>query len=168
MENKMSNKVNKPYLFSVLLLAIILPALSVCIDAFMHRVDFPLGLLGKWFIFWAIGVRLFTAGVRQVTKPGFTAETIFHIKGEESWVVVKELGFANICFGVMGITSLFIPHWRIVAACTGGLFFGIAGANHIIKKPAGSNEWIALASDIFVFVTALCYVIAHRVLFVIA
>jgi hypothetical protein len=33
-------------------------------------------LLGRWFVFWAVGVRLLTAGIRQIAQPRFTAETI--------------------------------------------------------------------------------------------
>ena len=30
-------------------------------------------LVGKWFVFWAVGARLFIAGIRQVIQPAFTA-----------------------------------------------------------------------------------------------
>lgn len=35
-----------------------------------------LPLIGKWFVFWTVGVRLFTAGLRQIWRPQFTAQKI--------------------------------------------------------------------------------------------
>ena len=42
-------------------------------------------VIGTWFAFWAIGVRLFTAAVRQVIKPDLTSEGILGISGREAW-----------------------------------------------------------------------------------
>jgi hypothetical protein len=153
-------KLNRPYFFIVLFLTLLFPVISVLIEWMINRNQtISLGLIGKWFIFWSVGMRLFIAGLRQAISPSFTAETIFHIQGKESHVIVRELGFANICFGLIGIISLFLPQWRIVSAFGSGVFFGIAGINHILKKPAGPNEAIALFSDIFIFLCLLVYVL---------
>jgi len=162
MENQNKPEVNRPYLIFVLLLMLVLPSISIIIEYVIIGKQVSLiELSGKWFIFWAIGLRLFIAGVRQAIKPSFTAETIFHITNKESFVIVKELGFANICLGSIGIISLFLPDWRIVSAFAGGLFMGIAGINHILKKPVGLNEWIAMSSDIFIAVVILTYTLFH-------
>ena len=172
METKTHSNINKPYLVFVILLMFVLPMASILVEAnttILHICKtesasnfknlFLIDLTGKWFLFWAIGLRLFTAGFRQVLKPGFTAETIFHIKNTESHIIVKELGFANICTGAIAIISLFIPSWRAASAFAGGLFMGIAGVNHAIKKPAGLNEWIAMISDIFASLIMFLYLI---------
>jgi hypothetical protein len=152
-------RLSTPYLIAVVALTLILPALSVFSESMMHGVRLTsLALIGKWFIFWAVGVRLFAAGLRQVINPAFTARDIFHIEDRSSHAVVRELGFANICFGAVGIISLFIPQWRLVSAFASGLFYGIAGINHLVKKPASSNEALALISDIFIFLVLLVYV----------
>jgi len=138
---------------------LILPLLSAAIDSGFFKPGPRLLLLtGKWFVFWGIGVRLFTAGLRQVLKPGFTVQEIFHMKSTESQVIVRELGFANICFGLTAIIAFFIPTWLTAAAFTGGLYMGIAGFYHIIKKPAGPNEVIAMVSDLFIFAVMAVYV----------
>ena len=140
--------------------ALILPVLSVFIECFADKTEnMSLALAGKWFIFYAVGVRLTMAGMVQVMKPSFTAKEIFHIEGESAFPVVRELGFANICFGLTGLVSLFLPQWRIVSAFGSGLYYGIAALNHIIKKPAGANEVVALVSDIFVFLVLAIYVV---------
>ena len=38
------------------------------------------------------------AGIRQITNPAFTAKEIFHIDSMASLAIVRELGFANLCF----------------------------------------------------------------------
>ena len=66
------------YLVIVILLLLVLPAASVIIDVLGKggAADVIL-LVGKWFVFWPVGVRLFIAGLRQVVQPQFTAEEIF-------------------------------------------------------------------------------------------
>jgi len=160
MEEQNQLKVGKLYLWVVLLFMLILPVVSILINS-AYTYGISIALIGKWFVFWAIGVRLLTAGIRQVLKPEFTAKGIFHIDNKESFVIVKELGFANICFGLSGICSLFIPEWRTAAAFTGGLYMGIAGVQHIIKKPSTPNEWVAMVSDVFIFLLMAGYIICN-------
>lgn len=147
------------YLVSVLLFMLILPVISIGIEAAPHSTSPGWSLIGKWFVFWSVGVRLFIAGIRQVTKPAFTAKEIFHISGEESFIIIKELGFANISIGAAGILSLFKTEWTEIVAIAGGLFFGLAGFLHILKKPDSNNERIALVSDLYIFVILLLYLI---------
>ncbi len=104
-------------------------------------------------------MRLFTAGLRQSIKPAFTAEEIFHIKDTGSQIIVRELGFANICFGLLGVLSIFIQEWCSAAAFTGGLYMGIAGIYHVIKKPSTPNEKLAMISDLFIFVVMMVYLV---------
>ena len=152
-------KPDKLYLYSVVLLMLVLPMLSIIFDnwAFQQH-DNLIFLTGKWFVFWAIGLRLFIAGFKQVFNPSFTLESIFHINSKESQIVIRELGFANICIGLLGTISLFAGQFRLSAAIVGGLFLGIAGVYHIIKKPVSKNEAIAMVSDIFVFIVILVFV----------
>ena len=144
--------IRKPslYLINVLVVMLILPVASVVTECIKHTSIFGWPLIGKWFVFWAIGVRLLTAGIRQVAKPSFTAREIFHISNEESFVIVKELGYANICMGAIGILSIFSSACCLLAAFGGGLYFGLAGLQHMIKKPVSANERIALVSDVLI------------------
>jgi len=149
---------SKGYLVGIIALTIVLPAVSVFIEMVVHN-NAPVSvvLVGKWFIFWASGMRLFVAGLKQVLQPGFTAKNIFHLQGTEAHVIITELGFANICTGLVGLLSLFFPGWRIVSAFGSGLYYGLAGIYHIIKKPVGPNEQVALASDIVIFIALAAY-----------
>ncbi|MDB5281502.1 MAG: hypothetical protein JWO06_577 [Bacteroidota bacterium] len=159
----MSSSKPSLYLISVLLFMLILPVSSVAFEYFRHTADLGWLLIGKWFVFWAIGVRVFIAGVRQVTKPEFTAKEIFDLEGTESLVIIRELGLSNICVGLLAIISLFKPGWCGAAAFTGGLYFGLAGLLHVIKKPVSKNEVIAMVSDLYIFVIMLLYLVFTRI-----
>jgi hypothetical protein len=163
MENQNDLKIDKVYLSTILLLMLVLPVISIVIDTWSHQDQDLIALTGKWFVFWAVGIRLLLAGVRQAAKPAFTLQEIFHIKNKESEVIVRELGFANICFGITGILSISIPEWRPAAGFTGGLYMGIAGVYHIIKKPAGANEVIAMVSDVYIFLVLAVYLYEYFV-----
>ncbi|HVO74634.1 MAG TPA: DUF6790 family protein [Ignavibacteriaceae bacterium] len=158
-------KANRIYLYSAILLMFILPTISVLIDYRLSRNNPNLfSLIGKWFVFWSVGCRLLIAGLRQTFQPEFTAETIFHFKDKESFVVIRELGFANICAGLTAIISLVIPQWRIVAAFSGGLFLGIAGLNHLIRNPDDPNERIPMISNLLIFLIMAVYLINYIII----
>jgi len=150
-------QISRGYLASLLLLMVVVPAVSVWVDYAPNTGNSLMFLVGKWFVFWAIGVRLFAAGLRQVSRPLFTLQQIFHIQDPCGQVVVRELGFANICFGLVGMLALFIPSWRPAAAFAGGLYMGIAGVYHLVKKPATPNEVVAMVSDIYILLVMGAY-----------
>jgi hypothetical protein len=145
------------YVITVVLLMLVLPVVSILIVHFGFGSAIGWMLIGRWFVFCALGMRLFTAGIRQVIKPELTAKEIFHFTGEESYAVVRELGFANLSLGLIGILSLVKTEWTQASAICGGLYMGIAGIQHFFKKPAGFNEWVAMVSDLFIFVIAAMY-----------
>jgi hypothetical protein len=160
MTNYKPPELNKTYILVVFVLTILFPAISIFIEwETVQGLRVSIGLVGKWFIFYAVGIRLFIAGLRQTITPSFTAKEIFHLKDDSSYPIIRELGFANLCFGLIGIISLFLPQWRIVSAVGSGLYYGIAGFHHLVKRPAGPNELFALVSDFFIFLVLLLYVL---------
>jgi len=148
---------NKKYFISVSLMTFAIPIAGFFIEHFSQNTALTFELFGKWFIFSAVGLRLFVAGTQQSVKPQFTAKEIFHIDNSESFPIVRELGFANICFGLVGIISLFKPEWRIVSAFASGLYYAFAVLLHIIKKPVSHNETFALWTDLLIFGILLAY-----------
>lgn len=149
--------ISKPYIIGVCILTFVIPACGFIIEHLIENSTQTFDLFCKWFIFSAVGLRLFLAGIRQTTNPAFTAQQIFHINSPESLPVVRELGFANLCFGLVGIISFFKPDWRIVSAFASGLYYGVAGLQHLIKKPAGANERFALWTDLIIFIVLALY-----------
>jgi hypothetical protein len=135
----------------------ILPILCIIVEVLFEGITVTIGLFAKWFVFCAVGLRLFVAGIKQVINPGFTALHIFGIDDTAVLPIVRELGFANISFGLLGIVSLFLPEWRVASAFVSGVYYGLAALQHIIKKPAGANEKFALVTDVIVFLLLLVY-----------
>ena len=147
------------YLVSILLFMLILPIASIVAEYLTQGTPLGWALIGRWFVFWCIGIRLFIAGVRQVTKPAFTAKEIFHFTGTESFPVIRELGFGNISIGVIGILSLHSPAWCHPAAICGGLYYGLAGIGHVLKPRDSFNETLAMVSDLLLCALIVVYLI---------
>src|SRR5579862_4102226 len=117
------------YFVVVVLFLLVCPAASVAIDAMRsHEALVNAVLIGRWWVFWAVGIRLFVAGVRQTIQPRFTAEEIFNVRDASALPLVREIGFGNLSMGVLGIWSLFHAGWVVPAAIVGGLYYGFAAA----------------------------------------
>jgi hypothetical protein len=152
------------YLVSILLTLLVLPAVSVAIEALTYPGAAPLmALIGKWFTFWAVGVRLFLAGVMQTFRPQFTAESIFGIKDQATLGIVREVGFANLAMGTLGLLSLAYPDFVMPAAIVGGLYYGLAGIGHAMRGERNAKEQVALVSDVAIFVLLAIFVSSQLV-----
>ncbi|SFM93195.1 DUF6790 family protein [Variovorax sp. OV329] len=136
------------YYAVVTLLTIVLPAVSVAAERLHGGAAFTPLLVAKWYVFWAVGCRLFMAGMRQVLQPSYTARVILGLRSDESLLLVRELGFANLALGVLGIASLAMPDWRLSAALAGGIFYGLAGVNHVLQPHRNRLETTAMATDL--------------------
>jgi hypothetical protein len=148
------------YFAVVILLLFVFPAASVVTQAALSSDTVNVVFfIGRWFVFWAVGIRLFIAGLRQVIQPRFTAEEIFGIRDPASFPIVRELGFANLSMGVLGICSLFRGGWIVPAAMVGGLYYGLAGIGHIFSKSKNAKEYMAMFSDGFAFLVLAVFVV---------
>jgi len=148
------------YLAVIVLLMAVVPLGSMLVEHFAYGADDRWALTGKWFVFWAVGVRLPIAGLSQVFNPAFTAEAIFGIRDKASHVIVQELGFGNLAIGLLGALTLVAQQWLVPAAVAGAVFYGLAGANHVVKGNRNVNETIAMVSDIFIFFVLAAYLAA--------
>jgi hypothetical protein len=127
----------------------VLPLASIAIESLAFGGSSNALLVVKWFVFWAVGWRLFLAGLRQAIQPQYTAKEILGLKSDESLILVRELGFANIATGLLGICSLLQPPWRLGAALAGGVFYGLAGVCHVLQRHRNRLESVAMISDLF-------------------
>ena len=128
---------------------LVLPIASVIIEI-QHGALLSPALVGRWFVFWGVGVRLLLAGLRQILQPRYTAETIFGIKDRDAQIVVRELGFANTAIGTIGVATLAAPGWTLPAAIAGAIFYGLAGLNHVQHSERNRIESVAMISDLFI------------------
>lgn len=145
------------YYAMIILLMAALPIASIVIERLVDNADLVI-LVGKWFVFWACGIRLLLAGVRQILNPAFTAKTIFDITTPGAEKIVTELGFANTAMGLISVASILRPDWVLPAAIVTGLYYGLAGGLHIFSANRNRTENWALGSDLGIFVVLAIYV----------
>jgi hypothetical protein len=137
------------YVLIVALTMLILPIGSVAIARGVDPTAAWIDLIGLWFVFWAVGVRLGIAGVRQILRPEFTARDIFKLEGEEPLAIVRELGFANLAIGIVGLLAVRFAAFVLPAAIYASIFYAAAGAMHVREPDRGLNENVAMLSDLF-------------------
>jgi hypothetical protein len=148
------------YILLIVLLMLVFPFASFLAEMFLFRSTVGIvPLAAKWFVFWAMGVRLFTAGLHQAFRPQFTAETILGVKGSEQFMIVQELGFANLSMGLLGICTILNGNWIFPAAMVGCLFIGLAGIRHLFSKGRNLLQNSAMFSNLVEFVILLIYII---------
>ena len=150
------------YFISVFLLLFVFPALSVMIEAVRagQSADI-LWLVGKWFVFWGCGVRLLLAGVMQTAKPEFTAKSIFDIDAPAAHAIVREVGFGNLAMGTLAVASLAEPAWVVPAAIVGGLYYGLGGLGHLVRRGTTLKEQFAMWTDLAIFALLAVFVITR-------
>jgi len=139
------------YVLVVGLTMLVLPVVSVVLDH-GHSSASLLWLIGKWFVFWSVGARLSLAGIRQYLQPAFTSRDIMGIESPEAYVLVRELGGANLATGLLGLASLAMPSFVLPTAIGASIFYTVAGIEHVRADHRGRNESIALISDFFITV----------------
>jgi len=140
------------YFVSVAVLLLLAPLVSVATEWTLAAGGTDVWwLIGKWFTFWGVGARLFLAGVMQVARPQFTAGSIFVIADPAAEAIVREVGFANLAMGTLGLVSLLRPEWLAPAALVGGLYYGLAGAGHAARGARNAKEQFALVTDVAMF-----------------
>jgi len=136
------------YLAMLLLLMLVLPVVSVVLEAAVFgSADLPF-LIGKWFVFWGVGLRLLLAGIKQAAQPSFTAEKIFGISDAKVLPLVQEIGFGNLAIGLLGIATILQPAWIAPAAVVGCVFFALAGFGHLGRSARNRKENVAMVSDL--------------------
>jgi len=137
------------YIVALIVLMGVAPLASIAVDALISgkQADY-LFLITRWFVFWAIGARLFAAGVKQTLDPAFTAETIFGVFDKSSHRLVSEIGFGNLAIGTLGLLTILRTDWVVPAAIVGALFLGLAGLKHALNTIRTGHENIAMMSDI--------------------
>jgi hypothetical protein len=142
------------YVPMVIALMAVIPLVSAVIQLLSNDHLVPnaaaiIPIIAKWYVFWAVGVRMFVAGLRQMIQPRYTAETILGIKGEDALMLVRELGFANTALGGVALASLLAPSWLLPVAVAAAIFYGLAGINHVLHGHRNKLQNVAMVSDLF-------------------
>ena len=148
------------YLTIVVLLMFVLPVAFMVRDhSSIHDLPSLVLVAGKWFVFWSVGVRLATAGLRQLLTPEFTARQIFKTESSEVLPLVSELGVANLSLGTAGILSGWRPSFLLPVALSAALFYGVAGLRHTRDTHRSFNQNVVLVSDLILAAVLVPFVI---------
>ena len=145
------------YVAVIVLLMFVLPLGSAFAEHALSVAAPFMALIGKWFVFWAAGIRLVLAGVRQLFQPEFTAQPIFRIEGADAFPLVREIGAANLALGAVGVASLWRADFILPIALASAIFYAIAGFRHNLETGRSLNETVAMVGDLFVFVMLAAY-----------
>jgi hypothetical protein len=153
------------YEISIIIFFALLPIVAITIDICVLKYETDIfSSMFKWFVFSGVGLRLSTAGLKQVISPSFTVKEIFKVNDDKSLLIVREVGFANISIGLIGILSLVFPEFRLAAATSGSLYFAFAGCLHIISNKKSRDEVFAMISDYFIFFVLMFLIIVNNVI----
>lgn len=133
------------YLVTVVLLLAVLPLASIGLEVARQPGADLFALIGRWFVFWPVGVRPMLAAILQIARPALAAD-IFDVDDPKALPIMREAGLGNVAIGALGLISLVVPAWTQPAALVGALFYGLAGLGHLHPKRTG-HETIALVSD---------------------
>jgi hypothetical protein len=151
------------YIAMLIALMLIFPMASIALESFIHGHGvLEIVVVGKWFVFWGVGVRLLIAGLRQIVQPRYTAETILGVKNPDVLLIVRELGFANAAIGSAGLGSIILAGWTLPLAVIGAIFYGLAGINHVLHKHRSRLQNAAMISDLFAAAVLLTICCATR------
>jgi hypothetical protein len=151
------------YLITVLLLMFALPVGMTWYDYQQATHPSLLFLTGKWFVFWSAGARLLIAGLWQFFQPQFTLTEIFGIRSADARPIVRELGVANFATGLVGMLSLYWTAFLVPVAIIAGVFYGVAGIEHGLRKNRSLNETVAMVSDLFVCVVLAVFLVSRAI-----
>lgn len=149
------------YVLIVVSLMLVLPALSIYLERAFLGIALSTAQIGRWFVFWGVGVRLFLAGIRQIVQPAYTAEVILGLEGAEAQILVRELGFANVAIGFGGMLSIVARPWTTPSASVGAVFYGLAGINHCLHGERNQLQDVAMVSDLSIAVLLVSYVVVE-------
>lgn len=120
----------------LLALTVLLPLVSVAVA----RVSVPesalLPLVGRWFVFWAAGLRLFLDGAGQLFRrraAGFRPEA----------------AVAALAIGATGLMAVHRTHWTPAAAMAGGIFLGGLALVRLAQGGRSRAATAGAAGDLF-------------------
>ena len=150
------------HLISKISISIILPLICILIEiAIIKRknksVIFKNTSL-KWLCFWVVGFNAISAGVMQAFNPSYTAN-LLHVAMSD-FIIVEELGFAQLGIGIVALLSLKWVKFRKPAVMAYGIFiFGCTVIHFLRFSAIEMGEIISTLNDIWILILAALIVI---------
>ena len=86
------------YFMMAVALLFVLPAACILGQSLFEPHAISALMVGKWLAFWAVGMRLLLAGMRQMLQPRYTAEVILGLKSADALLIDKILHIYGYSF----------------------------------------------------------------------
>ncbi len=134
-----------------------MPLCSIIIELIYKKDSPDPGLIGKWFIFWGLGVYLLASGIVHMVRPLADLNRFYGSKDQVARGMVRKLGIAKITMGVAGILSLFNGQLLEITALMTVVYFGMTTLWYFLRKADPAYEAFTLVSDLMLFSTSLLF-----------
>jgi hypothetical protein len=142
----------------VFLNIIILPVLSIIINLIINYqkniTEKFYEVIGKWFIFWSLGIRLVIAGLMQLVNPAYTNNLLQ--LGLSDFIIIRELGLANLSIGLLCTISFIKKSLQGYVCLYMFIYFTGASILHILRIGSiNFDEFITLITNVILVIIAL-------------
>ena len=138
----------------------VIPIVCWLFESRNHK-EISMSIFCKWCIFWAVGIRGFTTGAMQFFNASYTMGLLQ--LGEESKIMIMELGACQLGIGLLGLISLVKKNYRGPAAISYSIFMIGASLIHIVRlEMANAEEILSLIGDVWVIVVTIIYFVSER------
>ena len=146
---------------NILVLPIISIVINLIINNRKNNSENIFEIIGKWFIFWSLGVRLIIAGLMQIFNPIYT-NNLLQLSLND-FIIIRELGLANFSIGLLCTISYFKKSLQKYVCIYMFIFFTGASILHIIRiENINFDELISLITDIILIIISM-YGIIHSI-----
>lgn len=150
------------HLISKISVSIILPLICILIEIAVFKrqskaIIFKNTFL-KWLCFWVVGFNAISVGVMQAFNPVYTANLLCVTMSD--FIVVEELGLAQLGIGIVALLSLKWVKFRKPAVMAYGIFIFGCTVIHFLRFPViNMGEIISTLNDIWILIVAALIVI---------
>jgi hypothetical protein len=131
-----SHSINLSDIILLKTLTLVIPLLASLTEAQVTSSQMSVALIGKWFLFSAVGLRLLQAGLRYV-----------------SWI--------NVSLGILALLATFNTSLKLPVTIIACIYFLISTIRQSRKHPATLNEWIELLTDAVVFLALTACILIY-------
>lgn len=150
------------YILEKLGVNLICPLLCIAVEIYVRKRNKrnTKAISLKWFAFWVIGVGALITGLMQSLNPAFTAG-LLKLQSND-FIIVRELGVAQIGMGILGLLTVKNLNYRKPAAIVYGIFiFGCTLIHFTRISIISSGEIAALVTDVWIVVVSAAQVIIN-------
>jgi len=144
------------YYIFIITTMLVLPLVAGSVEMRIRRGNI-FSVFGRYFVLFAIGLRLLVTGSMQLFNPGYTLEMLG--APHSAALPVMELGAANLVFAFL---ALLYFRRNSFAGFAGGYYMGATGILHLLRAGslASFREALALVSDLWIL-AIVCILTIH-------